>query len=177
MRRRGRQALELGQVRAGAARVRRRRRLGEKRAPGGEGQLAVAGDLVAERLVVALVAGRLEEDALVGEVRHRRVELEGVADGFARLLDLLVAVEGDAEAPLGELPLEAALLRRRLGAAVALDGGVEAAERHHRLGGVAVEDRAAEVVEDARAALGVDELERAVVLAERLFVASRGGRR
>ena len=100
---------------AGAARVRRRRRLGEKRAPGGERQLAIAGDLVAERLVVALVAGGLEEDALVGELGHGRIDVERALDGLARFFDLLVAVEGDAEAPLGELPLEVALRRGRLG--------------------------------------------------------------
>ena len=88
----------------------------------------------------------------------------------ARLFDLLVAIERDAEAPLGELPLDVALDGGGLGLAIALDGGVEAAERHQRLGGVAVEDRAAVVVEDARAALGIDELERAVVLGERVLV-------
>src|SRR6201999_4083879 len=56
-----------------------------------------------------------------------------------------------------ELPLEAALVGRRLGATIALDGAVELAERHHRLGGVAAQDRASVVIEGARPALGIGE--------------------
>ena len=53
---------------------------------------------------------------------------------------------------------------------VALDRSVEPAERHQRLGRVAVEHRAPVVVEDVGAALRVDELERAIVLGERVFI-------
>ena len=163
---------------AGAAGPSRRWRARQIVAPRLERELAIAGRLVTERAIVVDVAGRLEEHVVVGEVAHGRVGVDRVADRRGGLVELLVAIEREPEAPLGELPLERARLGEIAGAAIAADRVAEAAERHQGLGGVAVEDRArAGIVPEIREPLGVDEADRAIVLGERLGIAAQPGER